>query len=81
MRNTTGTFATKLKKPSNKFESVYYDVLQKVEIILNRDETIGIPPLELKKGVDQYRTLLQDNTNPDQPSPFFNLLLDRTTVG
>ena len=73
-------FSDKIEKPSNKFESVYYDVLQKVEIILQRNEANGIPPLELKKGVDQYRTLLQDKTTPDQPSPFFNLLLDRTTV-
>ncbi|MDA1056988.1 MAG: hypothetical protein O3A58_04070 [Proteobacteria bacterium] len=73
-------FSKKIEEPSNKLESVYYDVLLKVDIILQRNEANGIPPLELKKGVDQYRCLLQDKITPDQPSPFFNLLLDRSTA-
>lgn len=67
-------FCNKIDQPTNKYERIYCEVLQKVEILQKQNKLHGLAPLELKKGVDEYRMFLQDDFHPKQPSTFFNLL-------
>jgi hypothetical protein len=77
--NYSRFFSTKIEKPTNKYESMYHDVLRKVDILLKQNVTISIPPLQFKKGVDEYLMFLQGNFSPDTTSPLFHLLDNQST--
>ena len=73
-------FKAKVKEPSSKNENTYHELLLKVEILLREKEVSGLAPLQLQEGVDQYIKYALDKKTPEQPSLFFDLLLDQSAA-
>ena len=69
-------FSSKINKPTSKYENLFYNILQKIEILQEQNELVDIPPLQLIRGVYEYLMYAQCDIPPDQPSTFFNLLIN-----